>query len=325
MWNRIAPIADIQRLMSLALLLGVYGFFASQFAAFASFNSLFAIMQGITIVGLVSLAATVTIIAGEIDLAAGSLAAFTAVVVFQLSNIVGPPVAIVLGLAVAVMFGAVQGYLIYRLKIQAIVLTIGSLVLLRGLSLVVANEKTLASTDFVISDLLQTRFFVFSPASILVLIVFVVLGLFLKFHKWGREIYAIGGSRREALAAGVPLARPLIITFTISAFCAGLAGVIISLRSGSAQPLALQDLLLTGVTAAFVGGVHILGGRGSALGAALGAFIVQLLASGMNFYRPPAYVPGLVMGLLLMLVIVLQFLTNHLERSIERARRASAT
>ncbi|MEM6526719.1 MAG: hypothetical protein AAF653_00405, partial [Chloroflexota bacterium] len=128
------------------------------------------------------------------------------------------------------------------------------------------------------------------------------------------EIYAIGGARREALAAGVPLTRPMIITFAISAFCAGLAGAIIGLRAGSAQPLGLQGLILTGPTAAFVGGVSISCGKGSAFGAALGTVTIALLQIGLIFLATPAYIGRLAIGTLLTVVIIVEIGARWLDR-----------
>lgn len=318
------PVFDSQRLLTILLLLALFAFFSWQFPVFFSLRSAFSLLEGFTVIGLMTLGLTITIIAGEIDLSVGSVAAFSGVLTVVLMEPLGPTGAILVTLGMALAIGALQGFLVCRLGIQAIVLTIGTLVLFRGLSLIVAGEKTVTVTDFSTSDFIQSRIFIFSPASLLALALIVAVGLFLCFNRYAREIYAIGGARHEALAAGVPLMRPLVITFALSGFMAGLAGVIVALRSGSAQPLGLQDLLLAGVTAAFVGGVHVKGGRGSAFGAAAGALTIQTLTSGMNFYLAPAYVVGLVLGLLLMVVIIVQLGSERFERAKTRKGRLAA-
>jgi ribose/xylose/arabinose/galactoside ABC-type transport system permease subunit len=254
----------------------------------------------------------VNVIAGEIDLSVGSVAALTGVVIVQLMNYMGAVPAIILAVALAICLGALQGFLIAVLRIQAIVFTIGSLVFLRGVSLLVAGNKTVALKDFDASDFVQTRLFVFSPASIAAISVLVLLGLFLKYHVYGREIFAIGGARNEALAAGVPLRRPMIIAFAISSMCAGVVGAILVLRSGSAVPLSLQELLLAGITAAFIGGVHVAGGKGSALGAALGAAVLTILGLGLNFFHAPGYVGGLVQGVFLIVILSVQMIGDRM-------------
>ena len=213
---------DPQRVLMVGLLAVLCVFFGVRFPAFASFGSAFSILEGFAVIGLVTLGLTVTIIAGEIDLSVGSLAALTGVLVVEFVGPLGPFLAVAIGLGVSLAIGIAQGYVIARLRIQAIVLTIGSLVFFRGLSLIVAGERTVSLTQFEASDFIEKRMFLFSPASLLVLSLFLAAGVFLKFNRFAREIYAVGGARREALAAGVPLIRPLVITFAISGFCAGL-------------------------------------------------------------------------------------------------------
>jgi ribose/xylose/arabinose/galactoside ABC-type transport system permease subunit len=179
--------------------------------------------------------------------------------------------------------------------------------LLRGVALFVAEEKTVMLTDFTIPDFITTKFFgYFSPASLVVIAVFILVGLFMSFTRYGREIYAIGGARKEALASGIDLKRPMIIVFAISGFCAGLGGVIIGLRSGTAQALGLQYLLLAGTVAAFIGGVSILGGRGGVIGAVIGTLSVNFLNTGLVFNVTPAFLVQLYLGILLVIVIMFQ-------------------
>ncbi len=116
----------------------------------------------------------------------------------------------------------------------------------------------------------------------------------------------MGGARKEALAAGVNLKRPMIIVFAISGFCAGLGGAIIGLRSGTAQALGLQYLLLAGTVAAFIGGVSILGGKGGVVGAAIGTLTVNFLNTGLVFDVTPASQVQLYLGVLLIIVIMFQ-------------------
>ena len=250
--------------LSFAILLAicVYGYFALTNDLFATHRTTFAIMERFAVLGLVGLALTLCIIAGEIDLSIGSNAALAAVITVRFTDSLGAPNAMLIALAVSTTIGIIQGYFIAYLRVRAIVLTVGTLMLLRGVALFAAEEKTVMLTDFRVPDFISTKMFIyFSPASLLVIAMFIVVGLFMSFTRYGREIYAIGGARKEALAAGIDLKRPMIIVFAISGFCAGLGGVIIGLRSGTAQALGLQYLLLAGTVAAFIGGVSIWAAR----------------------------------------------------------------
>ena len=295
--------------LAFAILLAVcvYAYFASTNELFPTHRTIFAIMERFAVLGLVGLALTLCIIAGEIDLSIGSNAALAAVIVVRFTDSLGAETALLIAVSIATLVGVIQGYFIAYLRIRAIVLTVGTLMLLRGVALFAAEEKTVMLTDFRIPDFIATKMLgYFSPASILVIIMFVLVAIFMNFTRYGREIYAIGGARKEALAAGIDLKRPMIIVFAISGFCAGLGGCIIGLRSGTAQALGLQYLLLAGTVAAFIGGVSILGGRGGVIGAAIGTLTVNFLNTGLVFNVTPAFMVQLYLGALLMIVIMFQ-------------------
>jgi len=311
-WNLVERIRrfivdDPDQAFAILLSACVFGYFALTVDLFMTHNTMFAIMERFAVLGLVGLALTLCIIAGEIDLSIGSNAALTAVIVVRLNDSLGTFTALAIGLLVSTSIGFIQGYFIAYLRVRAIVLTVGTLMLLRGVALFAAEEKTVMLTNFAVPDFIQTKMLVyFSPASMLVIAVFIVVGLFMSYTKYGREIYAVGGARKEALAAGVNLRRPMIIVFSISGFCAGLGGAIIGLRSGTAQALALQFLLLSGTVAAFIGGVSILGGKGGVIGATIGTLTVNFLNTGLVFNVTPAYKVQIYLGVLLIIVIMFQ-------------------
>ncbi|MCP4381790.1 MAG: ABC transporter permease [Hyphomicrobiales bacterium] len=303
--HRIVDDPDLSFAVLLAVI--VFGYFAVTNDLFMTHNTTFAIMERFAVLGLVALALTLCIIAGEIDLSIGSNAALTAVIVVRFNDQLGTFTALGIGLLISTSIGVIQGYFVAYLRVRAIVLTVGTLMLLRGVALFAAEEKTVMLTDFDVPDFIQTKMLAyFSPASLLVIFVFIVVGIFVAYTKFGREIYAVGGARKEALAAGVNLKRPMIIVFAISGFCAGLGGAIIGLRSGTAQALGLQYLLLAGTVAAFIGGVSILGGKGGVIGAAIGTLTVNFLNTGLVFNVTPAYQVQLYLGVLLIIVIMFQ-------------------
>ena len=307
--------------LAFAVVLSVllFSVFAFSNPLFFTLNTGFAIMERFAVLGLVGLALTLCIIAGEIDLSIGSNAALAAVIVVRFTDTLGAPTSILLGVSCATLIGATQGYLIAYLKVRAIVLTVGTLMLLRGVSLFAADERTVMLTDFAVTDFIQTKMGVFfSPASILVIVLCIFVGLFMRYTKYGREIYAIGGARKEAVASGVSLNRPMILVFALSGFCAGVGGAIIGLRSGTAQPLGLQYLLLAATVAAFIGGVSILGGKGGVVGAVVGTLTVNFLNTGLVFNITPAYVVQIYLGILLLTVILFQTMSVLYEKKLQR-------
>jgi len=314
--------------LTFAILLSalVFAFFSLYEPLFFNINTGFAIMERFAVLGLVGLALTLCIIAGEIDLSIGSNAALSAVIVVRLTDSIGAPNAILIALALATTIGLIQGFFIAYLKVRAIVLTVGTLMLLRGITLFAADEKTVMLTDFDIPDFIQEKiFYIFSPASFLVLGLFLLVALFMRYTKYGREVYAIGGARKEAVASGVGLKRPMMIVFAISGLCAGIGGAIIGLRSGTAQPLGLQYLLLAATVAAFIGGVSVLGGKGGVVGAFVGTLTVNFLNTGLVFNVTPAYIAQMYLGGLLLVVILFQNMSKVYEDKQQRQLKLADT
>lgn len=285
---------------------------------FAGTSSIFGVMQGFSLVGLVALGLAVTIIAGELDLSVGSTAALAGVIAILCAPL-GTMAAIVLPTLVGVAFGAAQGTVIGRLRINSLVFTIGTLIMVRGLAYLVSGHAPISVPNelITITDPLIARYKLFGVnvatlGSVVAIGVFVLTGLFLAYTRWGREVHAIGGARNEAVAAGVPLVRPLAIAFAFSAGCASLAGAMAALRGGTAAPQNYEDVLLSGAAAALLGGISLYGGRGTAVNVALGVGILAVINAGLAPLGTPASVIQLVTGALLLTVVGLEFLAGRL-------------
>lgn len=307
----------------LVLALGVYLFFTFWQSGFATANNLNTILDGFAFAGLGALGIGVTIIAGELDLSIGSVAAVAGVIAVQFAEL-GLVLATVVAVLAGALFGVAQGLTIVRLKINSLVFTIGTLIGLRGVAFLFSGEQTIVVPDLEIADAIRTQLWIFSPFSLATLIIFGIVGSFLAYHRWGREIYAVGGGRQEALAAGISLYRPMAIAFGIAAAAAALAGALVSLKSGSASPNGFENLLLPAATAALIGGTSLKGGKGSALGIAIGALTIRFIVSGLSLRGAPFYVESLSLGVLLILVIVFELLFETPEAK-ERWRRRRMT
>ena len=294
----------------------VYLVFAWKLPSYYAVNGIAALLDGAVLTGLVAAGIGATMLAGEFDLSVGSVAAVAGVIGVKMFGL-GVLPAIVAATAAAGAFGAVQGLLIGLLGINSLVFTIGTLIGLRGVALVIAHENTVTVPIEQLSDtdVVSTRMLgVFSPLSLLLIAVFVLLGFFLAFTRYGREIYAVGGGRTEARAAGVPLLRPIVIAFTLSAALAGLGGVLLSMRSGSASPLGFDTVLLAAVTTCLIGGIALSGGRGSVIGIAVGLFTLRFFITGVASLGAPYWLQNLATGALLILVISVQLLPKLLRR-----------
>lgn len=273
--------------------------------------SVYSVLEGFSLVGLVALGLAVTLIAGEFDLSVGSMAALAAIITVLTSS-TGLIGCIAIATACGVVFGALQGIVIGRLGISSLVFTIGTLIMLRGLTYIFSDHEPIIIENFQITDPLLERYWIFSVSSIIALFVFVTAWLFLTYTRWGREIYAIGGARNEAIAAGVPRVRTLTISFAISSGCASLAGALAATRGGSAAPQNYDDLLLTGAAACLLGGISLYGGRGTVLNVAFGVAILAVVVAGLAARGTSASLVQLVTGSLLLTVIAIEFLAGRL-------------
>ena len=307
----------------LALFVGVFVVFAIADRRFATPNNIFTIFEGFAWLGLAALAVGLTIIAGELDLSVGSVAAVAGIIAVSIVEDIGLFGAVVVAALLGMAYGAVQGYLIHRLKIHSLVFTLGTLIGLRGLAFMISGENTVVMKDLDIADVVRNQLWIFSPFSIVTILVFTLVGLFLVYTRYGREIFAIGGGRQEAAAAGVPLVRPLVLAFALSGSMAALAGALTSIKSGSAGPAAFEQLLLPAATAALIGGVSLLGGKGSVVGIAIGTLTLRFITSGLSLGGAPFYVLTLATGAVLIVVVVLELVVERpVVRAALRRRRA---
>jgi ribose/xylose/arabinose/galactoside ABC-type transport system permease subunit len=279
-------------------------------------GSAFAVLEGFTLLGLVALGVGATMIAGELDLSVGSIAAMGGIIAVRATEWgLGLAPSILVALGVCLTVGALQGFFISLLNINSLVFTVGTLILFRGVTYLLSGgpngQAPRTLEDFSLSDALLARHWVFSVSSIVALCVFAVVGLFLAYTRYGREIYAIGGARPEALAAGLRTRRPLTIAFAVSGGCAGLAGALASIRGGAAAPESYEELLLAGVAGAALGGVSLWGGRGTVLNVVIGVLVLSVVQASLAVRGAQGSTVQLITGALLLGVIALEFVEQR--------------
>ncbi|MFI5952151.1 hypothetical protein [Cryptosporangium sp. NPDC051539] len=283
---------------------------------FDAYNAL----QVLARLGPLILALGLTMIAGEFDLSVVGTYAFggmLAVTYGQGHWTLGLALALAAGVAV----GVVQGVIIARFRISSMPVTLATYISLLGLtsSLSGGLSKTFDNagvTLWVDRPILQ----VFSPRSLLVLVVFVLLAVVLAGTRWGREIRAIGGDRRASRVSGVRDDRLLVGLFALSGLLAAGGGALLNFSLGSANPdPGVQPLILAAV-AALLGGVSLAGGRGSVLGLLAGALTIAFLAQIVTVAALPTYVSQLFYALLLAGVVAVD--APGLRRGVVRLGKA---
>jgi ribose/xylose/arabinose/galactoside ABC-type transport system permease subunit len=299
------------------LLVGLWAYFISSSPTFRGESAVYPVLQYFELAGLAALGIGMTMIVGELDLSIGSMAALAGVLAVKVSG-TGLVPSILIAVCFGALFGLLQGTIITRLSISSLAVTVGSLIMLKGVALAVTHEVPVSVTNLSLGEPLLQRFWVFSTASAIAVVLFVLLGLFMAFSRIGHEMYATGGAREEARAAGVRTDRAIIVSFVLSGSLAALAGTLSSLETGVGSPTNFTTLLFTAPTAVLVGGVALTGGRGTVLNIALGVAIISVIATGLANEGVEANIAQLVNGGLLVIVVGIEFGGKHLRAARER-------
>ncbi|HEY5963054.1 MAG TPA: hypothetical protein VIU42_03460, partial [Xanthobacteraceae bacterium] len=217
-----------------------------------------------------------------------------------------PWLGLLLGVGAGLVSGMVQGLIMTRLHLSSVGVTLGGLLTLQGLTYVLTDNKTIAYPNISVALELNAPIGgLVSVRSAACFAVFVLAALAMTWTHIGRDVIATGSDRRAARIAGLNTDRVVIGVFAASGGCAALAGVLLSYSLGAASPVALADVLATAAAAAIVGGVSVVGGRGSPMGIAAGVLTLCILRSGLSAIGVEPAVHDLVTGFILIAIAFL--------------------
>jgi ribose transport system permease protein len=262
------------------------------------------------IVCVAALGMTMVIVSAGIDLSVGSIVALATVVTAVLLRRGYDPATAALGaLAASALCGLVNGVLITRLKVVPFIVTLGTMLLVRGAAKGIAEERRLEAPITWLNDLLRTArggggFGV--PMGIwitvfLAIVVAVVLG----YTRFGRHLFAIGSNERTARLCGVRIERRKLQVYTASAVFAGLAGVLQFSRLAVGDPTVAVGLELDVIAAVIIGGGSLLGGKGTVIGTVGGAAIMAVIQIGCSQHGLPNWVQQIVTGIIIVMAVAL--------------------
>jgi rhamnose transport system permease protein len=271
------------------------------------------------------------IITRNVDLSVGSVLAITAYLTGRLFiDVPGIPIVVVfvVGVAVGALLGLINGVLVALGRVPALVITLGTLYIYRGVVLTWAGSDRINAGDMPRDFLQLGTATVFSiPVLFLIAVaVLAVVGYYLHFHRGGREMYAIGSDPDAAALYGLRVRRRVLIAFMLSGGLAGLAGVVHAARYGTISSGAGYGIELEAVAAVVIGGVAIFGGSGSVWGAGLGAVLLVTIDRALPILGIPDFWQRAVVGVLIIAAIVLdRVLANRRARKLIEARDAEGS
>jgi ribose/xylose/arabinose/galactoside ABC-type transport system permease subunit len=280
-------------------------------SSFSSLNNLETIARQTAIVGTAALGMTLIIISGGIDLSVGSIIALVTVITAALLQMGLPPlIAAFGGIATGLLCGFLNGYLVTRLKVVPFIVTLGTLLVVRGAAKGFAHEQKIDAPLTWLKELLaalpQGEGWRIVPWGVWLAIglSFLVAGVLL-YTRLGRHIIAIGSNEQTARLCGVPVDRVKLIVYSLGGAFAGVAGILQFSRLTVGDPTVATGVELDVIAAVVIGGGSLNGGEGSIAGTIVGALIMTVIRSGCAQMGLPNWVQEIVTGVIIVIAVAL--------------------
>ncbi len=304
-----ALLAEIIILTILTSTFGGPSFFES---TFLNWSNLSQVIRALSFIAIMAVGQAPVIISGGIDLAVGSLLGLTGVVTAVLMTLgVSMTFSVLAGLLVGLASGLFNGLIITKAKLPPFIVTLGSMSMVRGLAFAITGGETIRDLPPEFLTLGQGNILAVPIPIVMMAIVAVVVGYFLKASTWGRYTYAIGGNEQAAVYSGVHVDKIKLIVYGLSGLCAGIAGVLFTARFGVGQSTAGLGYELDVIAAAVIGGISLSGGRGTILGAIIGSLLMGILRNGLVLLNVSPYWQQFAIGVVIILAVILDRKTKR--------------
>ena len=251
---------------------------------------------------------TLVMVKGGIDLSVGSMLSFGTVMVVNLHDKIGPGPAILVMMICVLLLGAVNGFLIGFVRLNSLIVTLGMLSAIQGLTLIYSGGK---NVDVNPSTQDTTWFRVFGRGEVagidMPIIIFFALasfvGFIIAFTPYGRRVYAVGGNPTAAVFSGIRRNRVVFSTYIVSAFCVGIASIILGSRVMGSQNNVGQGYELLVLASVILGGTSLLGGSGSILKTVIGVLILGFIQNGLLLLGYPYFAQWIVTWIVIILAV----------------------
>jgi len=301
----VKTIFSIENIGIYMFLVGLIMFFALLTPAFLTFDNFIVILRQISIIGICAFGETFVVIAGGIDLSVGSTVALSGVIAASLAKFLNVPVpiAFLAGIVAGSVCGLLNGILTTKMKIPSIIVTLGTLTIIRGVAFITVGGNTVFGMPLTYR-ILGRNYIGFIPIPVLILIIaFAVFFVILNSLSFGRYVYAIGSNEEAAVISGVAVNKIKTAVFVLCGLMAGIGGAILSSRLDSGQAATAQGLELDVLTAVVLGGVSISGGKGRLESVFVGVLIIGILANGMILLNIQHFYQLVIKGVVLLLAV----------------------
>lgn len=294
-------------------LAGLFLTFATN--SFATQNNLFNITRNFTFVAIIALGMTIVIITGGIDLSVGSVLCLCSMILaVVMHNGFSIYVGVAASLAVAVAIGLFNGILIAYLGMPPFVVTLGMLSIARSLAMVASNNTVVfqfgPDHDALLALGGGAWFFGISNPVVYTLVLALLTGFVLRWTRFGRYIFSIGGNEHAATLTGVPVRRIKVAVYVVSALSAGIAGIVETGWLGAVTTNLGNGMELQVIAAAVIGGANLAGGAGTAFGALVGSALIEVIRNSLPLLGVNAFWQGVFIGSFIIVAVTFDRIRN---------------
>ncbi len=294
----------IQRLLPFVTLAVLFVALALASPFFLTQTNLSSVVRQTAVINIMALGMTLIIIAGGIDLSVGAILAMGGLLgAMAMERGASIPVGIGVGIATGCFWGFTNGFLTTRLRINPFIVTLGTLGIVRGVTLIISNGLPVHQLPQAFSFLGEGTVFGVPFVLWVLLLCAVAVHITLEHTRLGRYAFAIGSNPDAAYYAGIPVAFHTTAVYAIGGMLTGLAGMIEASRLMTGQPTAGQGYELQAIAAVVIGGGSLRGGEGSVVGTLVGALIMGLLANGSDLLGISPYLQQAIIGAVIILAV----------------------
>jgi ribose transport system permease protein len=305
------------------MLLVIFVVFSVTQADFLTSSNIQNLLSSVSILFVISIGMTFVVLTGGIDLSVGSLLALSGLVLSKLFNGVGLPIvlAVLVTIAAGALIGGfVNGVLIGRVGLSFFVVTLGTLSLYRGIVNIWSGTKTTYINSSLMNDV-GFRHVLGLPVPIwIMIVVYLVAFVVLRWTYFGRDVYAVGGNIEAARLSGINVPRTLMLVYAIAGLAAAIGGIVQAARLGASSPLVGDSTPLDAAAAVLLGGTSFLGGVGGVTGTAAAVLFIGTLQNGLSIAGVSSFWQQVVTGAILIVAISI----DRIQRDPGRFRRVVA-
>jgi len=310
--DKLPPIGQLGPFIALLVFSVFFGAMTDRFFSGENFSL---ILQQVAVVGVIAIGQTLIILTAGIDLSCGMIMALGSIVMTKVAADYGlpAPIAILVGIAVTVLFGMINGLLVTRVKLPPFIVTLGVFNIAFAITQLYSGAQTVTEVPPMMTWL-GTTFAIggtnISYGTVLMILLYLGVWFWLRETAPGRHVYAVGNNPEATRLVGIPPENVLLGVYMLSGVFYGIASLLSVARTGVGDPNAGQTEALDAITAVVLGGTSLFGGRGVILGSLIGAVVVGVLRNGLTLMGVSSVYQVLITGILVILAVAVDQLSR---------------